>query len=64
MYEDGTDAPSGNLVLYLGDLIYRLTAESAAEVAKEDKQNWRLIEQVEQGATGLCTVLAEKVCEL
>jgi hypothetical protein len=59
MNEDGLCASCRNLSPDLGHLIERLPAKSTSEVAKEDQQNRRLIDDLKQRAARLCSILAQ-----
>jgi hypothetical protein len=59
MNEDGLCASCGNLSLDMGHLIERLPAKSTSEVAKEDEQNRRLIDDLKQGAARFRSILAQ-----
>ena len=48
MDEDGADAAGGNLRADFGNLVERLTAESAAEVAEKDEEDWGLVDEFEK----------------
>ena len=59
MHEDRSRSPGRNLGLNFGDLVERLPAESTSEVAKEDEQDRRLVDEFQQRPARFCLVLTQ-----